>query len=541
MAKVVTGDRHTRLRKALRLPVSASALCARSAAAVPGPVRWAAALLGILPFAVAATAQSPSEQVTGPTSAAAVPLSGQAQSGSVVVTQGTTNSGGSNTVNTINSSVNVLPPYTGSTPGGKATGDVLPLTLGNALALGLRYNLGAIQQSNTVLQSQGQREVARSALLPSLNSGISEVFERINLRTEGISINIIPESVKFNYFDARAARLNQSVFDLVRIENLHSASESLKASLGSARNARDLVVLAVGGSYLQLIATNARIVSAKAQVESSQAIYKQAADRFAAGLAARVDAERAQVQLQTEQQRLRSLQADLETGKLRLARIIGLPLGEQFTAAEDYRFRPLTDITVESALQRATQGRTDLQAAAANVRAAEAALKAAHAERVPNLAVAGDFGAAGTTPSRHSTGVYTVSGTLTIPLYEGGRIHGEVEQATASLRQRKSELEDARGQIDQDVRQAFIDLNSAADQVGVAQSNVGLSHDTLQQSRDRFAAGVADTVEVVQAEQAVVQADNDYITAVFEHNLAKVSLARAMGNAEQTLPQLLRK
>ena len=97
------------------------------------------------------------------------------------------------------------------------------------------------------------------------------------------------------------------------------------------------------------------------------------------------------------------------------------------------------------------------------------------------------------------------------------------------------------GQVDQDVRQAFIDLDAAADQIAVAESNRGLAHQSLQQSTDRFIAGVADTVEVVQAEQAVVQADDDLITADFEHNLGKVSLARAMGNAEQTLPQLLRK
>ncbi len=168
-------------------------------------------------------------------------------------------------------------------------------------------------------------------------------------------------------------------------------------------------------------------------------------------------------------------------------------------------------------------------------------MKAARAERIPNLAVTADFGAAGLRPNASSSGVYTVAGTMTIPLYEGGRIHGDIEQATAALRQRTAEFDDLRGQIDQDVRQAFIDLDAAADQVGVAGSSVGLAHDTLSQSRDRFAAGVADTVELVQAEQAVVQADEDLISAEFEHNLAKVSLARAVGNAEQTLPMLLRK
>ena len=97
-----------------------------------------------------------------------------------------------------------------------------------------------------------------------------------------------------------------------------------------------------------------------------------------------------------------------------------------------------------------------------------------------------------------------------------------------------------RAQVDQDVRQAFIDLTTAADQVGVAESNRGLAQEALSQSTDRFVAGVADTVELVQAEQAVVQAEDDYITAVFDHNLGKVSLARAMGNAEQSLPLMLR-
>ncbi len=523
--------------KDLRLPVRTptSACCAL----------WTAVCLagGLAACTGASVAQSPSTTVTGPTPATPVPLSAPtaSASGSVSVMQATSNAASGSTVNTVNTTVTVLPPYSGSTPSGEASSAALSLTLDHALAMGMKFNLGAVNQSNAVLQAKGQRDVARSTLLPSLNTGISEVFERENLRTLGVSLPSIPESVQFNYFDARAIRLQQSVFDLVRLDNLHTANETLKANLTATRNTRDLVVLAVGGSYLQVLATEARITAAEAQVNTSRAIAEQAADRFSAGLSARIDSSRSRVQLGTEQQRLRSLQADLETQKLKLARIIGLPLGQGYAVADDFSYTPLTGITLETALQRASAGRSDLQSAASGVRAAEAGLKAAHAERLPNLGVNADFGAAGVTPSHHATGVYTVSGTLTIPLYEGGRIHGDIEQATAALQQRKAALDDARGQVDQDVRQSFIDLGSAADQVEVAKSNVDLAHLTLTQSRDRFAAGVADTVELVQAEQAVVQADDDYITAVFEHNLAKVSLARAMGNAEQTLPQLLRK
>ncbi len=498
-------------------------------------------LLVICPV-VSIRAQSPSQTTASPTRAAQVPLSGQAAlAGSVSIMQQTTGSGGGNSVDIINSTVSVQGPYSGSVPAGSAPEGVLSLTLEAALAMGLRENLGAISQSAAVQQATGQRQVARSELLPQVDSAISEEFERLNLRTQGVETKSFPESVKFNFYDARAARLNQSVFDLVRIRNLHSATENLKANIKASRNARDLIVLAVGGGYLQLVATKARIDATAAQVETDRAVYKQAADRLEAGLTARIDVTRSQVQLQTEQQRLRSLQADLETQKLRLARIVGLALGQEYKTVDGYRYAPLTEFSMESSLKRAFAARSDLQAAAAGVKAAEESVKAAHAERLPSVAVTANFGAAGITPSHESTGVYTVAGTLTVPIYEGGRIRGDIEQASAALRQRKAEFEDVRGQVDEDVRQAFIDLNSAADQVDVAKSNVTLAHDTLVQSRDRFAAGVADTVEVVQAEQAVAQADDDYITAVFEHNLGKVSLARAMGDAEVTLPQLLRK
>ena len=507
------------------------------------PLRVSLLLPGIaLAGAVCAGAQSASEMPVAPTRALQLPLSGRpVQPESPSVTQRTAPGGGSNgSVNVIDSSVTVPAPYNGSVASGTVTGTALELTLAQALAMGLRSNLGALTQSAAEQQAQGQKGIAKSELLPQLNTVVSEAFEKENLRTLGVSLPSIPTTSKFNYYDARAARLTQTVFDFVKIRNLQGAEQNVQANIKQARNTRDLIVLAVAGSYLQITATKARVDAAEAQVESFRAIYQQAADRLAAGLATRVDATRAKVQLQTQQQRLRSLQADLETQRLKLARLIGLPLGQQLRANDDFRFSIVTSLTEDDALRRAQTDRPDLQAAAAAVNAAELAVKAARAERLPSVNVNADFGAAGTTPSNHSDGVYIVAGTLTIPLYQGGRIKADVEVASAALRQRQAEQADLVGQVDQDVRQAFIDLNAAADQVAVAQSNRTLAHESLEQSTDRFAAGIADTVEVVQAEQAVVAADDDLITAVFEHNLGKVSLARAMGNAEQTLPQLLR-
>jgi outer membrane protein TolC len=471
---------------------------------------------------------------------AQVPLSGAtAQSGTVTSSQSTTNAGGGNSVNLINTSVNVQGDYSGSVPTGLNTGTVLPLTLAHALTLGLRYNLGQINQQNTVRQAQAMRTVARSALLPKLDAVLTESLQENNLRTLGVLTPAFPEVVTFNYFDARAGRLSQSVLDFVQWGNLRSATENVKAAQAGVRDARDQVVLAVGGTYLELIATNARIDSARAQVESSRAVNKQAADRLRSGVAARIDASRTRVQLQTDQQRLRSLQADLDRQKLTLARIIGLPNGQDFSVADEYQYVPLNDLTVAQALEEAYRKRADYEAALAGVRAAESALKAAHAERLPNISLTADWGATGLRPGSEAHSTYAVAGGITIPIYEGGRIRGDIDQAQAAVDERRAEAENLKGRIDDDVRRAFIDLNSAADQVDLALSNVSLAHDTLKQSSDRFAAGVADTVEVVQAEQAVVQADNDYISAVFEHNLAKVSLARAMGEAESGISRLL--
>jgi outer membrane protein TolC len=469
-----------------------------------------------------------------------LPLSGkQGQSGSVSTSQSTTNSAGGNSVNLINSTTNVQGQYSGSLATGTNTGTVLPLRLDYALQLALRNNLGAVSQSNALTQAQGAARVARSTLLPNVDTSVSEHVEQLNLRTLGVSVPSIPSVVgPFNYFDARAARLNQSVLDFVRLGNLRSTREQVAAAKHAAQDARDLIVLAVGGAYLQLIASNARIAAASAQVDSSKAIFTQATSRLNAGLAARIDVTRTQVQLQTDQQRLRSLLGDRDRQMLALSRVIGLPLGQAFSVADEFPYAPLTGLTLEQALEQANRDRADLQSADASVRAASSALKAAHAERLPNVALYADYGAAGLRPT-DAHGTFTVTGTVTIPLYTGGRIRGEEEQARAVQHQREAERDDLRGQVDRDVRQAYIDLSVAADLVSVAQSNVELAHETLQQARDRFGAGVADTVEVVQAQQTVIQAENDYIGAVFEHNLAKVSLARALGQAEQGIGRFL--
>jgi len=440
----------------------------------------------------------------------------------------------------ISSSVSVSGQFTGSVSGSSKPALDLPLPLDLAISLGLRNNLGKISEANGIQQARGQRLVSRSNLLPDVSSSLAESLDRVNLASQGLRSPSIPGVVgPYNFFDARAISLNQSIFDLVAIRNFRGATYNVQAAQDSAKDARDLIVLAVAGTYLQIVTTQARVVSVRALVESERAVFQQASDRLKAGTAALIDVTRTQVQYQTDMQLLRSELADIEKQKLNLARIIGLTLADPYTLADSFPYLPLEDLTVDDALKRAFATRADLRAAQASVLAAESALSAAHAEYLPSVSFHGDYGAVGTNPPQAAS-TYTLTGTIKVPIFAGGRVQGDTEQAHAALNQRKAELEDLRGGIDHDVRFAFINLSSAADQVMVAESNVSLSHQTLKQSRDRFAAGVTDTVEVVQSEQSVAQADADYINAVYEHNLAKVTLSRSIGQADTSLRQFLK-
>lgn len=451
--------------------------------------------------------------------------------------------GVTSSVNTINTSVQMQGPYAGSVPGaGKAFSG--KLSLREAVERALAYNLGTEGLTQAMRQARGQAHVARSALLPNVNGYLRETVLQQNLQAMGFRFNFhfpgisIPTIVgPFNYYDLRA-QLTQTVADLTAMNNYRSAQELMKADAASLKDARDLVVLAAGGAYLQVIAAQARVNSARAQIDTARALFKQTQERRSVGLNPQIDVNRSQVQLQTEEQRLMSLENDLAKQKINLARVVGLPPNPAYEITDDVPYSPAPDLTVEQALKQALANRADLQAAEAQVRAAERAHSAARWEHLPSLAFEADYGAIGINPAQ-SHGTFTVSGTLRIPIWQGGRIEGEEQQADAALAQRRAELADTRGRVEADVRDALLDVQTAASQLAVARNNQKVARETLTLTRQRFEAGIADSVEVTQAQEAVVSADLDYITSVFAHNLGKVALARAMGHAEAHLGAFL--
>ncbi len=433
-------------------------------------------------------------------------------------------------VPTINSSA-----FEGSVPE-KATPGVLSLSLQDAVARGLKQNLGLLLSSADVGSARGERWVQLSDLLPHATASPNIDVSRINLNEAGISLHIpgvnIPTAVgPFSFFDARVA-LSQSLFDWKAINEARAGGQSLKSAEYTYRDARDLVVLAVGFTYLQGIADEARIETAEAQVNTALALYDQASDQVKAGVSPAIDALRTNVELQTRQQQLIQAKNDFAIQKLRLARVIGLAPGQEFTLTDKSPYQPFENISVEEALKRAYASRSDYQAALAALRAAELSRRAAVAGYFPSLSFHADYGAGGSHPST-ATSVYDIRGTLNIPLFQGGKVHGEVLQANARAEQARQRLENLQGQIDSDVRTAFLNLQSSADQVAVARSNIDLAEQTLAQSRDRFKAGVADAVEVVQSQELIASAHERYISSLYNYNYAKISLARALGIAEE--------
>jgi outer membrane protein TolC len=432
--------------------------------------------------------------------------------------------------------------YEGSTPSAQTAGAPLRLSLADSIQRGLQYNLGAAAFQQSIRQSRGQRWSELANLMPNVTTNVLVDEQQTNLAVYGFKFSVpgfsIPSVVgPYHYFDLRG-RVTQTIANLTELRNYRASQQTEKATQLSAQDARDIVVLVVTNAYLGVISSAASVESIQAQVAAAQVTYQQAVDRHNAGLSARIDVTRSQVELQTQQQRLTAQETDYAKRRIDFGRVIGLPPGQEFTLTDAAPYAPVTELTIEQALARAVANRSDLKAAQAQVQAAELARKAAIAERYPSAEFSGDYGVIGPSP-QNSHGTFSVSATVRVPVWEGGRVRGDIEQADAALQQRRLEYQDLRGQVDADIRQAFLDLRAAASQIAVAESSRNLAQDTLNQARDRFTAGVADTIEVVQAQESVAAAEQDYIGSLLAHNLAKASLARAMGQADQAVQQLL--
>jgi outer membrane protein TolC len=423
-------------------------------------------------------------------------------------------------------------PFLGGRPTGKATSTVLPLSLADVLARGLEQNLGVFLGQQNVQAAVGARQTALANLLPNVNGRVAPAREVINLEAFGFPLppGSNPLIGPFNVIDYRIAA-SQTVFDWSAVKSAHAGSEAVTAAKLSYKDARDTVVFVVANLYLQVLVAAGEIQASQAQVATSQALYNRAVDMKTSGVVPAIEVLRAQVQLQAQQQRLIFYQNEFEKRKLSLARAIGLPLDQPFELTDKAPYAELEPMSLDAALNEAYRSRPDLQSAAALVRAAEDRKSAAHGLYLPSVGVTADVGKIGPSTSTALT-TWTVAAGVRVPIFTAGATGGRVAQATAALEQQRAEFEDLRVRVEYDVRSAFLDLKAADDRVKVARGSVDLANQQLTQAQDRFGAGVASNIEVVQAQEAVATATDNYISSLYAHNLAKISLARALGVAE---------
>jgi outer membrane protein TolC len=434
-------------------------------------------------------------------------------------------------------------PYLGSVPS-KATGTTMELSLLGAIHRGLQYNLGLIESNHASADVRAERLRALSALLPQLEARAQQAFESISYKEIGLKLPAIPgfpslppTTGGFGYQDARVS-LTQSVFDGRLRAEYRAQKNAEQASILNIKDSRDVVVLAVGTAYLQVIASAARVETAKAQLASAQELDQQTANQVKSEVSPEIDSLRARVERQSAEQRLTNALNQLEKDKLTLGRITGLAMDQNFVLTDSLAYHPLSGVTNESATDEALRSRSDLRSSEASVEAAELTLRAQRAERLPVVSVSADYGGGGVNVGNFNQ-LYTVSGNVSVPIYTGGRIRADIEQAREDLARKQAEYEDLKGRIAYDVHVAWLDLNASDSGVKVAERNKALAEQALAQSRDRYANGVTNFLEIVQAQEAVAVSGDNYIDSMYSFNAAMISLARAMGGAETRIQQFL--
>ena len=416
----------------------------------------------------------------------------------------------------------------------------LALSLKDAIQRGLRYNLGPLLAASAGDQARAQRMAEVAALLPNVTASAGELRQKINLAAFGFSFPGFPALVgPFNVFQASAAA-DIPVVNISALQRARAARGLEAAAKDDYNSARNLVVLAVANQYLLSVADQSRVEAAQAELATADSALTQAQDMLNAGTVGALAAVRAQVQRDRQRQQLTAQQNALAKQRLQLARAVGLPGGQAFTLTSATPFAALEPPSADAAVAQALATRPDYKAAKSLIHSSELLVAAAKDRHLPTVSLDGNYGTIG-----HEIGsnhpIYSVGANLQMPIFSGGSIAAERLAAESQLHQAQSRAADLRAAIDVQVRSAILDLQSNRDQVGVARDARDLADRELTLAQDRFKAGVADNLEVVQAQQSVADADENYIASLYGYNLAKASLAQALGiaatNYSQYLPQ----
>ena len=411
---------------------------------------------------------------------------------------------------------------------GASTSPPIALTLSDAIARGVRQNVTARVQEADLVAARGDRWSAMKDLLPTASARLAYSRQVINLAVFGFTLPGVPSIVgPFNLHDARLF-VSQPIVDLHALYESRSSAANLRAAEFVTKDTRSLVTLAVRDLYLQAVAGESRLVAARAQSDTARALLTQATDLRNAGVSAGIDVIRAQVQSHLQDQRVIVTLNEFEKEKLQLARAIGLPLDRPISLVDQIPYAPLDGMPLEAALQQALSARDDYRAAQERFQAAQASRRAAISDNLPSLHLNADYGEIGNIPANtHST--FLVAAEVRIPIFDSATTRGHLLETEGLVERRRAELDDFRAGVEYEVRAAYLDVHAADEALQTAKETMDLANQELTQSRDRFAAGVTGNLEVVQAQESVANATDQYISSLYAHNAAKAALAHAIG------------
>jgi outer membrane protein TolC len=415
------------------------------------------------------------------------------------------------------------------------------LTLQEAIQKGLQANLGVLVAGTRVEEAEAARLRSLSAaLLPRVNAQTYANVQNRDLRAFGISLPAMPEVVgPFSNYDIRVYA-QQNVVDLQSYRTLKASERALDAGRMDYRDARDLIVRSIAALYLNAQSAAARADAAQSRVTDSATLLKLAKDKHDAGTATGVDVLRAEVQLANDKQALLIAQNQFKQSLLALARNLGMSPGTPLELAESLNYRALNALNqseIDALAPAALLARADYLSLLSQRQELVEQQGASRARSYPKLSVNGNFGGIGrSVGGMQATGL--LQGQIDFTLFDRDR-QGEAEQLASRMKRIDDQIADLRRGIDEDLREALLNLDSAAQQVAVAREGQDLAHRELELSQDRFQAGTANNVEVVTAQDELARAEENYILAVSSHVDAKFALARAMGDTEKNIAQFV--
>jgi outer membrane protein len=416
---------------------------------------------------------------------------------------------------------------------GSAPSGVMRLTLDQAVSLALKQNPTAQIAILTAAESVQDKNVARSALLPQANLAVSDTVERINLQAFlGARIPGFPEHAgPFQVFSAGPA-FTAPVFDLTLFRRYQEARRTANAGKADSLSTREQVILLVVSQYIGTLRAVANVQASQSRVDLAQALYDQAADVQKEGVGTGIDTLRANVELQNEKQRLLEAQDDRDTSLFGLSRLLNLDPRQAIELADSLGFFDTPQPEVVASIDTALNQRQEWKAMEERVKAAGLEKKASAESRLPKVDFTGNWAYLG---GSSTTGIptYNYEAAVSVPIFTGGRIHAEIVKADLEIQKLQQQEDDLRNQIALDVKTALINLDSARNQVTVANLGVQLSKEEVDQARDRFRAGVANNIEVIQAQDSLARANDNQIAALYRFNQARADYARSIGQMER--------